>query len=295
MDCTRSLLRWYRKNARTFPWRIEKPDPYVVLVSETMLQQTQASRVAEALPKFLERFPTIETLAKATNGDVIRQWKGLGYNSRALRLRDAAKAVVADHGGIIPRSLPLLQSLPGVGPYTSAAFLCFAHNKKVVVLDVNVRRVYSRLMKRQRTTADTETDNTLIQFAESFIPARSAAEWHHAVMDLGATICTARSPACTSCPLAQSCPSNSILINVARAKKREPEFRGDPRRLWRGRFIDVLRRCSPRTELKLSVLFKRAAGSPLLDDEQEWYAATLEQLQTDGFIRLMPKGVRLAD
>ncbi|MBC8125127.1 MAG: A/G-specific adenine glycosylase [Candidatus Kapabacteria bacterium] len=295
MDRTRSLLGWYRKSARSFPWRIDKPDPYVVLVSETMLQQTQTSRVAEALPQFIERFPTIQALAEASNGDVIRQWKGLGYNSRALRLRDAAKTVATEHDGILPRSLALLQSLPGVGPYTSAAILCFAFNKNVVVLDVNVRRVYSRLMKRQTTTADVEADNTLIPFAESIIPARSASEWHHAVMDLGSTICTARSPACTRCPLAQMCPSHAVLVDVVRTKKREPEFRGDPRRLWRGRFIEVLRQCSPGTELQHSVLFRRAAGSPLHVDEQEWYTATLTQLQIDGFIQLTPKGVRLAD
>ncbi|MBK6291319.1 MAG: A/G-specific adenine glycosylase [Ignavibacteria bacterium] len=295
MDHARSLLRWYRANGREFPWRTATVDPYVVLVSETMLQQTQASRVAEALPRFLERYPSIGSLAKAGNGEIIRQWKGMGYNSRAMRLRDAAKAVVRDHNGVIPSSPEILLSLPGVGPYTSAAVACFAFNKRVVVLDVNVRRVYSRLVKRQTYTTDVEPDEVLIPFATSVIPQRRSAQWHHAVMDLGATICTARAPRCTMCPLADLCPSNDVLLAATRSRKQEPEFRGEPQRIWRGRFIEVLRGQKPHVSIRPARLFTLAAQSPLSSHEEEWFTAVLSRLETDGLIVQTGRGVRLAD
>ncbi|MCX6140908.1 MAG: A/G-specific adenine glycosylase [Candidatus Kapabacteria bacterium] len=295
MDYSRSLLRWYRKNSRDFPWRTADTDPYVVLVSETMLQQTQTSRVAEALPRFLAVFPTIQDLARASNADVIRQWQGMGYNSRALRLRDAARSIVELHGGVVPCEMGLLRALPGVGPYTSAAIMCFAFNKRVVVLDVNVRRVYSRILARQKTTLDLELDETLIPFAEQLIPARNASAWHHAVMDLGATICTARAPKCGVCPLAEQCPSHDMLIPMTRPRRTEPTFRGEPQRIWRGRFIEVLRKIDGRSYTSISKLFTLAAGSPLQRSEHEWYQQTLQRLTSDGLIVGTSKGVRLAD
>jgi A/G-specific adenine glycosylase len=241
MEIQRSLLNWYRRNARVFPWRVRDVDPYVVVVSEIMLQQTQAQRVTEALPRFLEQFPTVHALAQATNAQMIRQWKGMGYNSRALRLRDAARMIVLRHDGVVPSDVDALRELPGIGPYASASIATFAYNKRVPVLDVNVRRVYSRWMRRQRTTIDVESDNVLTLFAMNVIPARSASRWHHAVMDLGATICTARKPLCTSCPMADLCPSAHVLEHAQRAKRAEPMFRGEPQRLWRGRFVNALR------------------------------------------------------
>lgn len=295
MDHARSLLRWYRKNGRTFPWRSGKLDPYVVLVSEIMLQQTQTSRVSEALPRFLRHFPTVFDLARAGNGEIIRQWQGMGYNSRALRLRDAAKTIVLEYDGVIPSSPETLIELPGIGPYTSAAVACFAFNARVVVLDVNVRRVYSRLVKRQKYTTDVEPDDVLTRFAESAIPQRNAAQWHHAVMDLGATICTARAPRCTVCPLGGLCPSNNALHSVSRTRKKEPEFRGEPQRIWRGRFVEVLRGQKSHAHLCPAQLFAQAAQSPLSVHEEEWFTAVLNRLEADGLIVRTRWGVRLAD
>jgi len=293
MELTRSLLLWYRRNSRSFPWRTADVDPYTVLVSEIMLQQTQAQRVAEALPRFLAQFPTVKHLAAASNAEIIRQWKGMGYNSRALRLRDAARVIVDQHNGVIPRDAEILRTLPGIGPYTSASIVTFAYNKRVVVLDVNVRRVYSRWMRRQRTTIDIETDEELTQYAQALIPKRSAARWHHAVMDLGATICTARKPLCSSCPIADLCASANVLEHVQRAKRAEPLFRGEPQRLWRGRFVDALRD-APQGLAPAKLLAVTGVGT-LTNDERVWFETVITALVRDNVVARTRGRIRLAD
>ncbi|HEY7017119.1 MAG TPA: A/G-specific adenine glycosylase [Gaiellaceae bacterium] len=171
-----ALTAWFARNGRDLPWRKTR-DPYAILVSEVMLQQTQAARVAPRWVAWLERWPTVEALAAAPAGDVIREWQGLGYNRRALSLQRAARAV-ADRGW--PEDLT---ELPGVGPYTAAAVACFALGEAVLPVDVNVRRVQERTGER--------FDHSCAQ----------------ALMDLGATICIARVPRCGECPLAEACPS----------------------------------------------------------------------------------------
>ena len=230
-----TLLEWYRKTAREFPWRVDDPDPYLVFVSEVMLQQTQAARVAELLPPFLEQYPDPEALAKATNADVVRSWKGLGYNNRAIRLRNAMRAIVKDHEGNIPRDEEQLIALPGIGPYASASITCFAYNTYTIVIDVNVRRVYSRLLEPLPTTADVLPDSPVRHFANSLVPEADASEFHHAVMDLGAQICTARRPDCMACPLQELCPSAGKMEEAVRKKPKERQLRGEPLRIWRGR------------------------------------------------------------
>ncbi len=292
MNLVRSLLAWYAASARNFPWRTPNVSPYVVLVSETMLQQTQTSRVAEALPRFLERFPTIHDLAQATNADVVRQWKGMGYNSRALRLRNAAQAVVREHNGVIPSSVEVLRMLPGVGPYTSAAIACFGYNQRVVVIDVNVRRVYSRWMRAQQTTADVSAEFEVHAYAEAIIPHNAAADWHHAVMDLGSTICTARSPGCSVCPVALHCASAGALVPAQKPRKSEPMFRGTPRRIWRGRIIEALRRQpAPISPVELQM---RVMESPLTTDEMAWFEDVLLRLVSDGLVAYSGADVVLA-
>jgi len=294
MELTHTLLKWYNLHARAFPWRTAAADPYVVLISETMLQQTQASRVAEKLPKFLTVFPTLNHLAAASNGLILRQWQGMGYNSRALRLRDSARIIVEQHGGKVPCDVVSLRALPGIGSYTSAAIACFAFNKRVVVLDVNVRRVYSRLAKRQPTTMDVESDDTLQAFAERIIPARRAAQWHHAVMDLGATICTARKPQCDACPMSALCPSAHVLRPATKKKSAEPLFRGKPQRIWRGRIIETLRHVEPGKHKRLSRLLKDVLGTHTAEESQ-WIEAILTALERSGHITRRGELVRLAD
>jgi A/G-specific adenine glycosylase len=184
-----ALLAWYREHGRDLPWRRTR-DPYAILVSEVMLQQTQASRVVPRYLAWLERWPSVEALASASTADVIREWQGLGYNRRALSLQRAAR-YVARHGW--PEDLT---ELPGAGRYTADALACFAFERPVLPVDVNVRRV------GERTGA--AFDHTCAQ----------------ALMDLGATICIARVPRCGACPLALACPS--------RGRRYEPERKQGP-------------------------------------------------------------------
>jgi A/G-specific adenine glycosylase len=217
----------------------------------------------------------------------------MGYNSRALRLRDAAQLIVERHDGVVPQDVDALRALPGIGPYASASIAAFAFNKHVVVLDVNVRRVYSRWIRQQRTTIDVERDDVLTQFAQQVIPARASARWHHAVMDLGATICTARKPICTSCPMADLCPSANVLEQAQRVKRDEPQFRGEPQRLWRGRFVDALRD-APDGLTSNRLLSVTGAGA-LTSDEQAWYVAMIRALERDGVVMRVGRRIRLAD
>lgn len=179
------LSAWFAANGRDLPWRHTR-DPYAILVSEVMLQQTQVERVVPRYLAWLERWPTIEALASALTADVIREWQGLGYNRRAVNLQGAAREVARTGW---PEDLT---SLPGIGPYTSAAMRCFALGEDVLPVDVNVERV-------QRRTAH----------------AFSAAS-AQALMDLGATVCLARVPRCDACPLARECPSRGIREEPAR-------------------------------------------------------------------------------
>lgn len=294
MEITQRVLEWYAETARPFPWRLTPPDPYVVLVSETMLQQTQASRVAELLPLFMKTFPSLQHLATASNSDVVRQWRGLGYNSRALRLRDAARRIVEHYQGRVPSDVEALRTLPGIGPYTSSAIACFAYNVWTVVLDVNVRRVYSRWLRKQLTTADVATDAELVALAERVISRDIPSVWHHAVMDLGATICTARKPKCSACPLSDTCPSAGTMQETVRTKRPEPLFRGEPRRLWRGRVVELLRSAGAagvtRTALSVALL-----GREAIDAERQWLDELVIMLERDGLVSRKGPRISLAD
>jgi A/G-specific adenine glycosylase len=197
------LLAWFRQNGRDLPWRRTR-DPYAILVSEVMAQQTQAERVVPRWQRWLERWPTVEELAAAPVAEVIREWQGLGYNRRALALHRAAQQV-ATHGW--PDDLT---ELPGVGRYTAAAVACFAFGRDVLPVDVNVRRVSER------------TDHT-------FSPAAA-----QALMDLGKSVCRARVPRCAACPLAGGCPSRGLRFEPLR---RQGPFEGS----FRQRRAETLR------------------------------------------------------
>jgi A/G-specific adenine glycosylase len=197
------LLEWYAANGRDLPWRRTR-DPYAILVSEVMLQQTQAARIVPRYVAWLERWPTVEALAEAAAADVLREWQGLGYNRRALNLQRAAREVAV---GGWPEDLT---TLPGVGPYTAAAVACFAFGRAVLPVDVNVRRVLER--------TGVSFDHRCAQ----------------ALMDLGATVCIARVPRCGECPLAASCPSRGRTFEPAR---RQGPFEGS----FRQRRAEALR------------------------------------------------------
>ena len=195
----RRLLAWYARHARKLPWR-GVSDPYAVLVSEMMLQQTQVRRVVDFFPRFLARYPTLEDLAAAPADAVREAWDGLGYYARARNLHAAAREVVATHGGVLPERPEALRRLPGIGRYTAGAVASIAFGIDVPAVDTNAARVLRRALGiRRRPPA------RLWRLAEALVPRGRAADWNQALMDLGATVCTARAPRCASCPVRTSC------------------------------------------------------------------------------------------
>jgi A/G-specific adenine glycosylase len=207
------LLAWYGAAARDLPWRRTR-DPYAILVSEVMLQQTQVSRVVERYLAWIDRWPTAEALAGAAPADVIAAWSGLGYNRRAVRLHEAARQVARDGW---PTTYDGLRTLPGVGPYTAAAVACLAFGADRLPVDVNVRRVLRRALDRE----------------EVIPPEGRAADLTQALFDLGATVCIARRPRCDACPVAGGCPSRGLTYAPER---RQGPFEGS-RRQQRGELL----------------------------------------------------------
>jgi A/G-specific adenine glycosylase len=202
-----ALLSWYAANGRDLPWRRTR-DPYAILVSEVMLQQTQVARVLERYEPWLGRWPTPSALAAAPAADVLRAWSGLGYNRRALNLQNAARRVV--ELGEFPREVEALERLPGIGPYTARAIACFAFGAEVTALDTNVRRV----LERSLGTTDVPP------------PPGRAWAWNQALFDLGAQVCLARVPRCERCPLSGACPSRGRTFAPLR---RQSRFEGSRR------------------------------------------------------------------
>ena len=235
-----ALRRWYATGHRDLPWRRTR-DPWAVLVSEAMLQQTQVARVVPRYHAFLERFPTAAVCAAAAPGDVLTLWAGLGYNRRALQLHRAATALVERHGGEVPADLDALLALPGVGPYTARAVLAFAFEADAAVVDTNVARVLARRAGRRLTPKEVQGA------ADRWLPAGSAWAWNQGLLDLGAGVCTARSPACGRCPVATGCtwwragrPAPDPATGSAGVSGPQSRFEGSDRQ-GRGRLVDALR------------------------------------------------------
>jgi A/G-specific adenine glycosylase len=217
-----TLLAWYSAAHRDFPWR-GTSDPYAVLVSEVMLQQTQASRVALRFPPFMERFPTPAALAEASESEVLAAWSGLGYNRRALALRRVA-TVVARAGW--PREIAALERMPGIGPYTARALLSLAFGEPIGVVDTNVRRWLIRRFGLSANAASRDLQQLADRLARAG-DAADAAAWTHASMEFGAAICTSRAPRCEWCPVAEGCPSRADPGRVA--VQRQATFAGSDR------------------------------------------------------------------
>jgi A/G-specific adenine glycosylase len=207
-----------------------------------MLQQTQASRIALKFPEFLISFPTIETLSKATNAQMIIAWQGMGYNNRAIRLRDCAKQIMDTFNGNIPSNYSDLLSLPGIGTYTASAILSFAFKQNISVIDINIYRIYSRVFGLD--IQDAKTKNEVRTIAEYIYPKDNSSSWHQALMDIGSSFCKAQNPKCTLCPIPDcSYRNNPSLYNMkpTKSKKTEASFRNKPNRIWRGKTIEFLR------------------------------------------------------
>lgn len=205
-DLARSLNEWFRREARDLPWRRPGFGAWGILVSEVMLQQTPVSRVIPRLAGWLERWPTPSDLAGAPASEAIREWQGLGYPRRALRLHACAVAIVEHHGGEVPSDVDELLALPGIGEYTARAVAAFAYGKRHPVVDTNVRRILARCLDGQGEPAPPSVRRDLASM-ESVLPAdeTQARVFNAAAMELGAVICTARSPRCDACPIAHAC------------------------------------------------------------------------------------------
>jgi A/G-specific adenine glycosylase len=239
---TTRVVEWYDEQARDLPWRDPSASAWAVMVSEFMLQQTPVARVLPVYEQWLERWPTPAALAAVPAGEAVRAWGRLGYPRRAQRLHAAAVSIVDRHGGQVPSSYDELRALPGVGDYTAAAIATFAHGRRHVVLDTNVRRVLARLVSGIEFPATTVT-KAARTLAESVLPEESAvaARWSVAAMELGALVCTAAKPDCARCPVVDVCRWQELG---------RPPYDGPPRRgqtyagtdrQCRGRILAVLR------------------------------------------------------
>ena len=196
---TEDLLGWAEGVRADLPWRATR-DPWAVLVSELMLQQTQVVRVVPRYLRFLASFPTVSDCADASVGEVVRAWEGLGYNRRAVNLHRASREIVRLHGGVVPDHLDALLALPGIGPYTARAVLCFAFERDHGVVDTNAARFLARAVAGHRLTPRSAQD-----LADEVVPMGRGWAWNQAVLDLGAEVCVKRAPRCGECPIASSC------------------------------------------------------------------------------------------
>lgn len=203
-DLGGQILAWYTRHQRDFPWRKTR-DPYHVWISEVMLQQTQVETVIPYYYRFLSRFPTVQALAAAPLDDVLKVWENMGYYARAHHLHAAAKQIVGRFGGKIPSSWDELVSLPGVGHYTAGAVLSMAFGQHVPAVDSNVRRVLSRLFAIDQPLEQRQTQQQLVELAKRLLPEDAPGLFNQALMDLGASTCTPRKPACMSCPIWKLC------------------------------------------------------------------------------------------
>jgi A/G-specific adenine glycosylase len=237
----KALLTWYSRHQRDLPWRATH-DPYHILVSEIMLQQTQVERVRQYYQKFLKKFPTLRKLAQAPLDEVLKAWEGLGYYARARHLHRAAQIVLRDYGGKLPQSRKELLKLPGIGRYTAGAIVSIAFGQDEPVVDANVRRVLSRLFAIRQA----QTHRELEELARKLLPPGQAGLFNQALMDLGATICVVRQPKCLICPLAKLCEAQRLGIQSelpvrphARAK---PHYDVAVGIIWKGDKILITKR-----------------------------------------------------
>jgi A/G-specific adenine glycosylase len=220
----KNLLAWFARHRRALPWRASR-DPYRIWIAEIMLQQTRIAAVIPYYDRFLNAFPTVESLAAARIDDVLRMWSGLGYYSRARNLHRAAQEIMAQHAGEFPRTLDDALALPGIGRYTAAAVLSIAYDVQLAVLDGNVARVLARLAAVRGDLREPRRWAALQQMAQSLLALNAAGDWNQALMELGEIVCTPRGPRCDDCPVKKSCRAYALGVTdriPAPRRKRAP-------------------------------------------------------------------------
>jgi A/G-specific adenine glycosylase len=264
-----ALRRWYEPRRAAYPWR-ERGDPYRVLVSEVMLQQTQVNRVDPAYRAFIRRFPSVHALAAASRADVVRAWAGLGYNRRAVALHEAARVVVDEHGGSLPTRVEGLLALPGVGPYTAAAVASIAFGVPVPAVDTNVARVVGRFA----LGVDRVDRRAVADAASTLVDRGDPGGWNQAMMDLGREVCRPV-PRCETCPLATACNFRRSGNGSGRPTRAPAPFEGSSRQL-RGAIVRRLREVDRATVAELAQATGRSGSET---------AAAVRSLHRDGLVR----------
>ncbi len=302
-----SLLKWYAHEQRDLPWRMTN-DPYEILVSEVMLQQTQVDRVLPKYKQFLSAFPTLADLANAPTAEVISVWVPLGYNRRAISLQSIARQVIAEYEGHIPESIDELLKLKGIGRYTAGAIACFAYHKHVATVDTNIRRVLHRIFLGLEQPDQKVNDNQMLLLAEQVLPEGQAYNWNQSLMDLGATICTSNDTRCGICPLQQSCqayaemsqyslfPSGAVLRQMRKVAEKKSGYQTQPftssNRYFRGRIVDFLRSAPANQRMPLEVVGAQIKPG-FSDDDNAWLQQIINGLVKDGLLDATEDGVRL--
>ncbi len=288
-DARAAVLAWYDANGRSLAFRASR-DPWAILVSEVMAQQTQIGRVVEAWERFMARFPTVDALAAASPADVLRAWQGMGYDRRALNLRRAAQRIRDEHGGHVPDDIAALERLPGVGPYTARAVASIAFGRPVGAVDTNVRRVLERALLGTKTPPGASWTQAAAD--ASVAPARPG-DWTHAVMDVGATLCRPGRPRCGACPLEAWCRwaqadarGTPRIIRTRQAPAGPAPSFASTTRWLRGRIVDRLRAADDGAWTTLD-------GS-IGDHDPAAVARALQALARDGVVELDPANGRRA-
>ena len=277
----REVLAWFEENKRDLPWR--KSTPWGVLVSEFMLQQTPVNRVLPIWIEWMERWPTPEDLASAKKSELLKAWGRLGYPRRALRLHESATIIAKEFNNQVPQTLEDLRKLPGVGEYTAAAIMAFAHKKESLVLDVNIRRLFSRLLDGQELPP-LHITNTERQSRNELIP-KHAHTWAAATLELGELICTAAKPKCEICPLAHSCLWRASGYPPSQTTKKKVQKWHGTDRQCRGVVIEHLRHTKKADQAKLAELW----------DNESQLEKCLAALLKDGLITQKNKSFSLVD
>lgn len=307
------LMAWFQEHGRVLPWR-QTRNPYHILVSEIMLQQTQVLRVVPRYTAFLGTYPTLEALAAAPTADIIRAWSGLGYNRRAVNLQRIARIVLEKYGGTFPQTVEELRRLPGIGHYTAGAIACFAFEQDVAFLDTNMRRVIHRWLVGADDGEENPTERTLIAHAEEVLPRGQGWLWNQSIMELGALLCTATTPTCWRCPIKAECrayamwcerdeqalvamvassPSAPPPTQARQATKRPSEPFIGSNRYYRGRFIDRLRVIPSSDELRLVDVGPSLKPDFDVSCDMVWLEQLATELARDGLIEFVDGRVRL--
>ena len=312
---TEEIWRWYALHKRDLPWRDlaiadDSERAYRILVSEVMLQQTQVSRVKIVYKVFLERFPSLADLSHASNGAVIQAWRGMGYNNRALRLRDAARVVMLRHKGVFPSNMESLESLPGVGHYTAAAIRNFTFNIPTPCLDTNIRRILHRAFvgPEREDGLWVKSDAYLLELAEEVLERAllrkgefDARNWHAALMDFGSLVCTKRNPRWDICPLTKAGVMKAAY-KVPIANRQSPIIKKEPgrmvgskfipNRIFRGKIVEELR--DAKQGLPPSEIGRRIC----IDwntEHRAWLSGLIETLKRDRLVCVRSGKVMLSD